>query len=148
MMKDHNLSVEITPIHPENIRFLSSKTIEYLKSASNPYFGPFEALDKAKENHGTIFEIRAEEELVGAFYLRFLHNHLGKVMDLVYLGGELEKFRNELSAFLWNLGETERVDEFTYLSPRAGFARLFPWMEPVSTLYHCSKNANQKSRLA
>lgn len=135
------MSVSIEPVHPEKVSFISSKTVEYLKSASNSYFGPFDVLDKAKENQGTIFEVRSGEELIGAFYLRFLHNHLGKVMDLVYLGGELEKFRHELSAFLWNLGETERVDEFTYLSPRPGFARLFPWMEPVSTLYHCSKNA-------
>jgi len=138
------MTAVIKPIHPENIRFLSTKTVEYLKSAHNPYFGLFDVLDKAKENQGTIFEIRDGEELVGAFYLRFLHNHLGKVMDLVYLGGQLEKFRDDLSDFLWNLGETERVDEFTYLSPRPGFARVFKWMEPVSTLYHCSKNAKPR----
>lgn len=141
------MSVSIEPIHPENIRFLSSKTVELLKSAHNPYFGTFDVLDKATENQGTIFEVRLDDQIVGAFYIRFLHNHLGKVMDLVYLGGELEEFRHELSAFLWNLGESERVDEFTYLSPRPGFARLFPWMEPVSTLYHCSKNA-RSSRVA
>lgn len=141
------MSVSITPIHPENIRFLSSKTIEYLKSAHNPYFGEFDALEKAKDSQGTIFEVRLHSDVIGAFYLRFFHNHLGKVMDLVYLGGELDKFRSELSAFLWNLGETEKVDEFTYLSPRAGFAKLFPWMESVSTLYHCSKNV-KLSRVA
>lgn len=141
------MTVSIEPIHPEKVFFISSKTLQLLKSAHTPFFGAFDALDKAKESQGTIFEIRSGGSIIGAFYLRFLHNHLGKVMDLVYLGGELDKFHSELSDFLWNLGETERVDEFTYLSPRRGFARIFPWMEPVSTLYHCSKNA-KLSRVA
>lgn len=128
----------IAAVHPDNIRFLSSKTTELLKSAHDPFFGEFDALDKAREGEGVIYEVRENDAILGAFYIRFRHNHLGKVMELQYLGGELDAFKADLSVFLWALADKERADELVYIG-RRGFAKIFPWMQEVGTVYRCKK---------
>lgn len=141
------MRVDIYPIHPDNIRFLSSKTVDLLKAAHDPFFGDFDALDQARESKGVIYEVRTAEDnssiIVGAFYLKFRFNHLGKVMDLQYLGGEINAFRAELSAFLWDLADKERADELVYVG-RRGFGRLFPWMQEVGSVYRCKRVKGSK----
>lgn len=134
------MPVFIHPIHPDNVRFLSSHTVNLLKSAHDPFYGPFDALDNAKIGEGTIYEIRDGEFILGVFYIRFRHNHLGRIMDFQYLAGELKKFEKELADFLWDLSEKERADELVYIG-RRGFARVFPWLQEVGTVYRCKRRA-------
>lgn len=126
----------ISVIHPDNIRFLSSKTIELLKSSHDPFFGSFDVLDKAREGEGKIYEVKHEDEICGVFYLKYRFNHLGKVMELQNLAGELELFKADLSVFLWDLARKEKIDDFVYIG-RRGFGRKFPWLEEVGAVFRC-----------
>lgn len=124
---------EIYAIHPDNIRFLSSKSIELLKSAHDPFYGAFDAIDNARIGEGTVYEVRENEQIIGVFYLKYRFNHLGKIMELQYLGGELKKFVADLQEFLLELGPKQKCDEFIYLG-RRGFARVFSILEEVGTV--------------
>lgn len=132
---------DITLVHPDDIRFISSKSVEYLKSAHNEFFGPFDALDKAKNQEGFIFEVRSKGDLLGCFYLRFLDNHLGKTMNLELLGGQkMFSWKDDFVRFVYQIAKDEHVDEFVYLG-RKGFSKFFDGLEYVASVYRCKLTA-------
>lgn len=132
---------DITLVHPDDVRFLSSKSVEYLKSAHNEFFGPFEALEKAKNQEGYIFEVRSNGELLGCFYVRFIQNHLGKTMNLELLGGQkMFSWKDDFVYFMEQMAEDEHVDEFIYLG-RKGFSRFFSGLKYVASIYRCKLSA-------
>lgn len=129
------MTADITLVHPDDIRFISSKSVEYLKSAHDEFFGLFDALEKAKNQEGFIFEVRSKGELLGCFYLRFIQNHLGKVMNLELLGGQkILSWRDDFVRFINLIAKDEHIDEFTYLG-RKGFAKFFDGLKYVASIY-------------
>lgn len=131
--------IEIRFVHPEKVPFISSKSVEYLKSAHNKFFGDFNILERALNSEGTIYEVCMNDEIIGCFFIRFLHNHLGRIMEMYSLGGKLSLFADELSQFLWKLAVSERVDEFIYMG-RDGFSKIFPWLKKMAAVYRCSRS--------
>lgn len=126
---------DIILVHPDDIRFISSKSVEYMKSAHNEFFGQFDALDKAKNQEGFIFEVRSKGELLGCFYLTFRQNHLGKTMNLELLGGQkMFSWKHDFVRFVYQIAKDEHVDEFTYMG-RKGFAKFFDGLEYVASVY-------------
>lgn len=135
------MAAEIKEVAPESISFISSKSVEYLKSAHDEFFGPFDVLEQAKNLRLSVFEVWKDGLIMGCFALRFLHTHLGRVMDLTHLGGkDMGEWKDEFALFLRKIAEIEQVDDFTYLG-RRGFDRIFPWMEEVATVYRCKKSS-------
>lgn len=129
-------------IMPADLDFLGSQSIDYLDYAAksiNDYHGVEQAFAQVKSGIGHIYQVFRDNELIGCFFLNFIHNHLGYVMNMILLGGrELTTWSEDLTKFLWKLADDEKADEFCYLG-RDGFKKIFPHLEKVAVLYRVTR---------
>lgn len=129
-------------VKPEEVDFLGGQSIEYLQEAAlsiKHYLGAADAIQQTKLGIGHIYQVFSEKELLGCFFVNFVENHLGRVMNMVLLGGkDILKWGSDLSQFLYKLADEEKVDEFCYLG-REGFSKIFPNLEKVAVLYRVGR---------
>lgn len=114
--------------------FLPVEAFEFLRKAAenNNYFEVSDALRQSRNGVGKIFCVYNEKKLVGSFFLNFKTNHIGRIINLVLLGGmEIEKWKDDLSAFLNDFCKKNKATEFMLLG-RRGWERMFPELEYVS----------------
>lgn len=119
-------------------RQLSDAAKIYLESASNAVGGYFTldmALAEANAGIGAFYCIFVDEKLHGCFFLRYRLIHIGKIMEVVLLGGiGIELWAKELDRILKEIAKDQRANEITLVG-RKGWGRLFHDLEQVSCFY-------------
>lgn len=132
------MTVSFHRVMPQDLEYLGGDSIRYLDDAAKSvknYFGANQAIIEAKNETGHIYQVFDGKKLMGCFFVNFVTNHLGICMTLVLLGGHhLMAWANNLREALYAIANAAKADEFAYLG-RPGFARMFPELEYVATLY-------------
>lgn len=129
--------IEIMPVLPEKLDELSPKAIYYLQQASEAMAGYFPvelAMEQTKVNVGAMYVVYDADATIGCFFLNYKFTHVGKVMNLILLGGEnFKQWESQFSSFLHALAYEKGCSEFTVMG-RKGWGR-FSNLEHVACVF-------------
>lgn len=126
-----------------NVSFVRTKELPdaakiYLESASNAVGGYFTldmAIAEEKAGIGAFYCVFVDEKIHGCFFLRYRLIHIGKIMEVVLLGGiEIELWADDLNKILKEIAKDQKANEITLVG-RKGWGRLFHDLEQVSCFY-------------
>jgi len=112
--------------------------IRFLESGAKGFGGILsvnKALDGFNPSQAAFIIVKHGSETIGAIYLTFTQQEVGKVMSSVLLGGNnFSEWSKELSDFYYQIAKENYCDEFMLMG-RKGFKKYFPELCEVATVF-------------
>lgn len=112
--------------------------IKFLEDGASGFGGILsvkKALDEYIIGQSLFVTVKEDESTIGAIYLTFTQQEVGKVMSSILLGGyKFSSWADQLSDFYYRLAQDNKCDEFMLMG-RKGFKKYFPELCEVATVF-------------